>query len=117
MLKSPHWVYYSEAHYNVIGVYSTEGVANPTALLHSSFVFLSFISTIPSVLAVTLGMQQSQDVLGQKKSTEKRGSGQREEENGEEGHLALRVKRRMWTLIVRGASFAWTAKRQKKMNE
>lgn len=71
MLKSPHWVYYSEAHYNVIGVYSTEEVANPTALLHSSFVFLSFISTIPSVLAVTLDMQQSQDVLGQKKSTEK----------------------------------------------
>lgn len=43
-----------------------------------------------------------------------RGSGQKEEEDVEEGYLALRVKRRIWTLIVRRASFAWTAKRQKR---
>lgn len=45
-----------------------------------------------------------------------RGSGQKEEEEEdvEEGYLALRVKRRIWTLIVRRASFAWTAKRQKR---
>jgi len=45
-------------------------VTNPTALLHSSFIVLPFLSAIPSVFAVTLGMQQSQDTLGQKKSTE-----------------------------------------------
>lgn len=43
-----------------------------------------------------------------------RGSGQKEEEDMEEEYLALRVKRRIWTLIVRRASFAWTAKRQKR---
>jgi len=43
-----------------------------------------------------------------------RGSGQKEKEDVEEGYLALRVKRRIWTVIVRRASFAWAAKRQKK---
>jgi len=52
--------------------------------------------------------------LVRRKAQRMRGSGQKEKEDVEEGFLALRVKRRIWTVIVRRASFAWTAKRQKR---
>lgn len=98
----------------LVYIVQTEGASSLAFFIYlSAFSFKHFIHAA----AVTLGIQQCQDALGQRKSTAKERQcrdREREEEEGRKADRLLRVKWRMLILTVRRASFAWTAKRQKK---